>query len=140
MSLEVKKVHLFRLPRGADLIEDLTAYCHDQGITHGVINGLGVTSQTMLGYFDRTTKGYREFLFEEDVEITNLTGNVSLKEGRPMVHAHMTIADQDGRAFGGHVLPGCTVFVFEAMIFELTGDGPQRAADEESGLFLWPTA
>lgn len=140
MSLEVKNVHLVRLPRGGDLLEDLTAFCRDRAINYGVINGIGVTSRTMLGYFDRATKGYREFVFEDDVEITSLTGNVSLKEGRPMVHAHMTIADGDGRAFGGHVLPGCTVFVFEAMVFELVGDGPVRLEDEESGLFLWPTA
>ncbi|MBU0514795.1 MAG: DNA-binding protein [Proteobacteria bacterium] len=139
MSLDLKKIHLFRLPRGDDLIEALTAYCRDQAVTHAVINGLGVTSRTVLGYFDRATKGYREFLFEEDVEVLNLTGNVSLKEGRPMIHAHMTIADKDGQTHGGHVLPGCRVFVFEAMLFELKGDGPHRVADEETGLFLWPT-
>ncbi|UCE28086.1 MAG: DUF296 domain-containing protein, partial [Candidatus Coatesbacteria bacterium] len=68
-----------------------------------------------------------------------LTGNVSLNEGEPFVHCHLTVADRDGNAFGGHCLPGCEIFVCELAIIELIGDPPIREPkDECGGLAVWP--
>ncbi len=69
-------------------------------------------------------------------EITKLVGNVSLKEGRPMVHAHVTLADE-GKAFGGHLAPGTVVFACEFIIQVFEGVSLTRSLDAETGLQLW---
>jgi predicted DNA-binding protein with PD1-like motif len=137
--MSIKEVHLFRLPPGSDLIGGLTDYCRAQEITRAVVTGIGTISFTRLAFYHRETRRYQDLTFDQDLEILNLTGNVSLKDGGPMVHAHMTVADDAGRTFGGHVQEGCRLIVFEAMIFELTGEVLTRQFDDEIGLFLWPT-
>lgn len=136
--MKVEKVHLFRLPNESDLIGGLTDYCQANDITTAVLTGIGTISFSRVAYYNRETRQYQDLTFDQDLEILNLTGNVSLKDGRPLVHAHMTLADDAGRTFGGHVQEGCRIIVFEAMIFELSGEGPVRQFDDQVGLFLWP--
>jgi len=71
------------------------------------------------------------------MEITKLTGNVSLKDGQPMVHAHITLADEQGQAFGGHLAEGTRIFACEVIIEAYAGDIFERTWDETTGLSLW---
>jgi predicted DNA-binding protein with PD1-like motif len=70
-------------------------------------------------------------------EIVGFVGNVSLRDGRPFLHAHATFADVSGATIGGHLLRGCVVFAAEVMIRELGDVSLVRAHDEETGLALW---
>jgi predicted DNA-binding protein with PD1-like motif len=55
------------------------------------------------------------------------------------VHAHVTLADEDGRAFGGQLAEGAVVFASEFMIQKYQSEKTFiRHLDEESGLLLWP--
>jgi predicted DNA-binding protein with PD1-like motif len=104
-------------------------------------------------HFSQSEKGFifmwwalvqkeRKYHFVElsqPLEILALAGNISLKDGQPFVHAHITLSDQEGRAFGGHLAEGTRVFACEFTIQE--GHAPvtlARSFDEETGLFLWP--
>jgi len=66
-----------------------------------------------------------------------LVGNISLKDGRPFLHAHVTLADKEGHAFGGHLAPGTIVFVCELVVQALEGPEFTRELDQETGLPLW---
>ncbi len=56
-----------------------------------------------------------------------------------MVHAHLTLGDSEGRAFGRHLAPGTLVFACEFAILEHESAIPlERQMDEPTGLFLWP--
>ena len=58
------------------------------------------------------TKQKRETLtFESDYEILSCLGNVTQKDKKPLIHAHIVIGDEKGKAFGGHLLPGCVISV-----------------------------
>ena len=70
-------------------------------------------------------------------EIVGFIGNVSLRDGVPLLHAHATFADEHGACVGGHLLRGITVFVAEFTIREMTGVELVRTYDEEFGLALW---
>ena len=41
---------------------------------------------------------------DEQVELLSLIGDVTLKDGEPLVHAHAVIGKKDGTAHGGHLL------------------------------------
>jgi uncharacterized protein len=71
----------------------------------------------------------------EQIELLSLIGDVALKDGRPVVHAHVVIGKKDGTAHGGHLLearvrPTCEVVLTESPA-QL-----QKAIDSESGLAL----
>jgi uncharacterized protein len=55
---------------------------------------------------------------DEQVELLSLIGDVALKDGEPVVHAHAVIGKKDGTAHGDHLLnvrirPTCEVVLTE---------------------------
>lgn len=136
---KVNSGHLFmgRLGFGQDLLEEITSACIDKNIRLGRIEAIGAVQRARLGYYDQTAREYNFFTVDKPLEITGLTGNVSVKEDKPMVHAHITLADESGNALGGHLAPGTLVFACEILIESFNGDVLNREYDEQTGLPLW---
>ncbi len=126
-----------RLSHGADLLEEIVALADRHGIEAGALQGLGALQRARLAYYDQAGKTYDEFALDRPLEITALAGNLSRRDGAPAAHVHLTLADHDGRAFGGHAAPGCVVFACELVVTELHGPSLERAYDEVTGLPLW---
>jgi predicted DNA-binding protein with PD1-like motif len=128
-----------RLGKGEDLLLALEKRCIEAGIQLGAVKAIGAVSRARFGYYDQTERKYAFLEMKQPLEILALLGNVSLKDGKVMVHAHVTLADAQGRAWGGHLAEGTLVFACEFEIQEYSGEKPlSRAWDEETGLFLWP--
>ncbi len=136
---EVNAVKMFmgKLAHGADLLEEITKICVDQDICLGSVEALGAVKKARLGYYNQQDHEYRFFDLNQTLEITNLTGNISIKDGAPVVHAHVTLSDKDGHAYGGHLAPGTKVFACEVTILVLDGPKFERGPDQETGLPLW---
>ena len=96
-----------RLDPGEDLLGALRDIAKDAGISSGYFFGLGGLRKAVLGYFvgDR----YVSKVFEGQLEVTSVTGNISELEGEVFVHAHLTLGRRDYTLVGGHALPGCIV-------------------------------
>ncbi|MEW6276624.1 MAG: PPC domain-containing DNA-binding protein [Bacillota bacterium] len=127
-----------RLKKGDDLLAALTRECADAGIELGEVRALGAVSRARVGYYDQVARRYEYVDLDTPLEILALVGNVSLKDGQPFVHAHITLGDREGRAWGGHLAEGTVVFAGEFIIREyLSEERFERRFDEETGLFLW---
>jgi predicted DNA-binding protein with PD1-like motif len=126
-----------RLEHGADLIGELTSVCMANGVGLGWVHALGALQKARLGYYDQDAREYRFIDVDRHLEITNLVGNVSLKDGEPIIHAHVTLADDEARAFGGHLAPGTIVFACEFCIQMFDGPDLCRGFDDATGLPLW---
>lgn len=131
------EVLMGRLQRGDDLLEALTAVVTREGVRLGRVEALGAVEKARIGYYDQAGFAYRYLEFDHDLEILALVGNVSLRDGQPMVHAHVTLGDAEGRAFGGHLAPGTRVFACEFAVEVLEGGELHRGHDEATGLPLW---
>jgi len=128
-----------RLPHGSDLLGALTEFCLQNGIRFGGVQALGALQKARVAFYDQSAQTYREVAFDLPLELLTLTGNISLKDGRPFVHAHVVLAGEDGRAFGGHLVEGCRVFACEFAIEEWRhAPAPERQNDPVTGLALWP--
>ena len=136
---EVKAVKMFmgKLAHGADLLEEITKICIDQDICLGRVEALGAVKKARLGYYNQQDHEYLFFELNQTLEITNLIGNISIKDGIPVVHAHVTLSDKDGHAYGGHLAPGTIIFACEVAIQVLDGPNFERGFDQETGLPLW---
>ena len=138
MVTEARKI-MGRLKKGDDLLAALTSICQEIGITLGEVKAIGAVSQARVGYYHQDTRQYEWLDLPRPLEILALEGNISLKDGKPFVHAHVMLSDGDGRAFGGHLADGTIVFAAEFVIQELKAEQSlHRQMDEETGLFLWP--
>jgi predicted DNA-binding protein with PD1-like motif len=128
-----------RLTKGDDLLAALNAVCRAQSITLGEVQAIGAVSRARFGYYDQRERKYEFLELNESLEILSLVGNISLKDGEPMVHAHVTLADEQGRAFGGHLAEGTQVFACEFALQEYMSFRTfHRNLDDATGLFLWP--
>ncbi len=130
-------VILCRLKHGDDLLEALTALCRDREIAAGTVQGIGALSRAAAGYYDQKDRVYRDIGLPGHWEILSLLGNISLRDGAPMCHAHIILGNERGETFGGHLTKGCTVFACECAITVLNGTPLNRAHDETTGLPLW---
>lgn len=136
--LSVERVLMGRLGPGEDVLEGLTAVSVENGIRAAVLQAVGATREAVLGFYDQEDLAYRDHRFDAPMEILSLTGNISLKDGSPFVHVHAMLSDEQGRAFGGHVMPGTRVFALEYSLQVLDGPELAREYDPETHLFLWP--
>jgi uncharacterized protein len=132
------QIWLGRLPHGADLLDALTAVCRAHRIRLGRVEALGALQRARLGFYDQRKRVYEFLELKKPLELLQLVGNISLKDGQPFVHAHVTLADESGKAFGGHLAPGTIVFACEFVLEAFRGPALAREPDAETGLALWP--
>ena len=136
-SVRIKRTYIGQLPFGSDLLDGLTTIVQRENIRLGRISALGATTHAVVAYYDQNTKKYNPLEFAGGMEILNLHGNVSIRDGKPFVHVHVVLGDPEGKVFGGHVLPGTKLFACEVFIEEFEGEELTRAHDDRTGLHLW---
>jgi len=130
-----------RLAKGADLLSALEQVCRETGVRLGELTAIGAVGKARVGYYDQERQGYAFEQWDRPLEILSLVGNVSLKDGEPFVHAHVTLADERGRGFGGHLAEGTTVFACEFVLREYLSEKDYvRVPDAHTGLSLWEDA
>lgn len=136
---KVKPGELFmgRLRHGCDLLDEITDICRKENIQIGRIEALGAVEKARLAFYNQHTKEYQFHMIDQPLEITKLVGNVSLKDGNPVVHAHITLADETGKTYGGHLAPGTVVFACELILESFDGPVFERGFDAQTGLPLW---
>ena len=122
----VKTVPL-RLPPGTDLRATLEAGQRAAGPSATfVLAGIGSLSQAQLRFAGRTTL----YTLQGDIEILTLAGTIAANGA----HLHISVADADGRVWGGHVAPGCLVrTTAEILIVELPDWNFSRELDPTTG-------
>jgi uncharacterized protein len=126
-----------RLPHGGDLITALEAFCGRHEIQTAVFSLIGAVSSATLGTYDQKQQVYVTFTVEGSLEVLSCTGNISVKDGKPFVHAHVILCGEEGKTIGGHLFPGTVIFAGEAHITELNGPPLVREYDRTTGLMLW---
>ncbi len=139
MQLEYMKGRVFmgRLKKGSDLLLSLTEKAQDLGIRAGIVWGIGAVQNLVYGFYAQEEKRYYPLRIDKPLEVLSFLGNVSQRDQKTFIHAHVTVSDEQGKAFGGHLMEGSKVFAFEYSILELLGPELDRCYDEETGLFLW---
>jgi len=127
-----------RLKLGDDLLPEITSLCRKNNISTGYLSIIGAVRNARLGYYNQAKRSYTGCVkFRRKLEIASCAGNISLKDGEIFVHLHIVLAGLDGKAFGGHLMPGTEVFAAEYFIMELAGKKLHRVKDPSTGLPLW---
>ncbi|MBR6270314.1 MAG: DNA-binding protein [Bacteroidales bacterium] len=108
--------YVLSLDNHVEIMEALAAFCGEKNILAGKISGLGATNDATFRYLNPSTMKYVDKTFAEQMEITNLIGNISEKDGKPYLHVHVTASRSDNSCIGGHLLSAringaCELFV-----------------------------
>ncbi len=106
---------ILRFDKGEDLMESLTGWLEEQGIqSAAILGGIGMLSHMEIGRYDG--REYSKITESESCEILSLQGSVSMKEGNPFVHLHVSFADHDFHAIGGHLFSGTVSMTIELVL------------------------
>jgi predicted DNA-binding protein with PD1-like motif len=124
-----------RLSENEDLLETVTQVAMKTRIHAGFFILIGTLKSAKLGFF-RHDK-YETIEMQQPLEIVSCLGNISMKEGKVFAHAHVAVSDEKGRAFGGHVMPGCIIGATgELVLIETSGIQLFRKLEERTRLSL----
>lgn len=134
---QISNTFIGKLSYGSDLLEGLTNFCVEKNITLGKVEAIGAVQKACVAFYNHTTREYQYLDYDRPSELINLAGNISTKDDKPFVHAHITLADETGKAFGGHLAPGTIIFACEFFITVYAGVELKRAKDNVTGLYLW---
>ncbi|HBY73924.1 MAG TPA: hypothetical protein DEG44_04520 [Candidatus Kerfeldbacteria bacterium] len=121
--------YLIRFLPNEEVATGLQQFCTDHNITGGFISGLGAAKEIEFSHFSMIAKQYTTFT-KHEVEITNITGNISVEK----LHLHVTIGDNTGQAFAGHLMRCIADPTVEIMITSFPAT--HRTLDDYSGLQL----
>ncbi len=132
---ELNGTHVLVLLEGEKLIESITDFCSSKKIAAATFTVIGALREVELGFYDLAAKEYHWKKIKAELELDSATGNVAVLEGKPLVHAHATVSDNEMHAFGGHLkeaIIGASCEVFLTPLQEKI----ERKPDEKTGLNL----
>lgn len=121
------EAYAMRLRPGRDLRVELERWAKEQRVTAAcIVTAVGSLTRASLRYANRE----EATVLEGHFEVTSLVGTFS-EAGS---HLHITIADGDGRTFGGHLEEGSTIYTtMEIVVGRLPGVVFARELDPTYG-------
>lgn len=118
-----------------EIMEALETFCEEHKIKVGTISGIGAVKEVTLRFFDPITKEYADKTFYEQMEISNLTGNITRKNGEIHLHLHITLGREDYTVLAGHLMTAVIHGAGEFVVNKIKGD-IERILDKEFRLNL----
>ncbi|UCC47296.1 MAG: DUF296 domain-containing protein [Gemmatimonadota bacterium] len=95
--------YVMRFEDGETFPDKFLDFLSAEGVTGGSLSGLGAVRWIRIAFFDVEALRYEDREFDEQMEVLALLGNVALHDGKPLVHAHITLGRRDYTVLGGHL-------------------------------------
>ena len=137
LTLSINDRYILSIDNHQEVMEALADFCRKKSITAGYITGLGAVSEATFRFLDPNTLKYVDKTFREQMEITNLTGNISCKDDAPYLHVHLTCSRRDYSCVGGHLLSARINGACELLVEDYSLTTVNRRTDPETGLNLY---
>lgn len=135
-KLTIKESFFLSLPRGVDVVSHMTKLAEDNNWKGGNFSFIGALSMAEISEYEQHEKKYAKPLkFDHDLEILSLIGNITIKEGKPLIHAHINISFDSGKTCAGGHLLASKVFVTEGRV-DIYEESLDRDFDESRGLYV----
>ena len=124
------------LAKGDNINKTFESFAEVKGVGCAWLNGIGALENPEIGYYSLEDKVYHRKTFQGEYELTSLIGNITLKEGKPFSHTHITFSDTEFRVFGGHLF-NANITAAGEFIMQFGSDEINREMNAEIGLPLW---
>ncbi len=124
---------IYSLKSGAKVPDDILAIATKEKVKTARVEAIGGVAKLRIAYYNREIKKYEEHDYEEFLEVTSLLGNITLKDGKPFLHAHGNFGRRDLSVIGGHIV-AATVFPILEVVVTPTENTALRRFDDELGL------
>lgn len=121
---------------GEEVMAGLQRFAQEHGLDAGYFSAIGALNAVTVAFFDYERKEYQQLPpIDQQVEVLSLNGNIALRDGKPMVHAHIVVGKRDGTAHGGHLMKAFVRPTLEVVVTEPPAH-LRRQVDPETDLPL----
>ena len=127
---------LLTLSKGDLINKTFEGYAESNNIGCAWLNGIGALENPKIGYYSIDDKSYHRKHFKGEFELTSLIGNITINDGKPFAHTHITFSDTNYRVFGGHLFDAKITAAGE-FFMQLGDDNITREMNHGIGLPLW---
>ena len=124
------------LAKGDYINRTFESFAEIKGVGCAWLNGIGALENPEIGYYSINDKSYHRKHFKGEFELTSLIGNITMKEGKPFAHTHITFSDSNYKVFGGHLFDAKITAAGE-FLMQLGNDKIIREMNYGIGLPLW---
>jgi len=74
---KIENIYIISIGRGEEIIKTLLDFCEKNKVKLGCFSGIGAVDKAELAHYSVETKKYSSRIFNEPLEILNLTGNIN---------------------------------------------------------------
>ena len=127
---------LLTLAKGDYINQTFESFAAIKGVECAWLNGIGALENPEIGYYSIDDKSYHRKHFKGEFELTSLIGNITMKEGKPFAHTHITFSDSNYKVFGGHLFDAKITAAGE-FFMQLGNEKINRELNPRIGLPLW---
>jgi predicted DNA-binding protein with PD1-like motif len=128
-----KKVHVFRVKPGRELLAEMAGFCREHGITSGVVLGIiGSLRSARLNFLKELPGRYESVDYTGPLEIVAAQGTVALEGDNLIIYVHIQLSRPD-LCCGGHLAEAVVFSTAEVVIGELEQQ-LRRYPDSYTGL------
>ena len=125
--------YLLRFDKDELLIETLLKFVKEHGIHPAWVNGLGGALWAEIGFYHLAQKQYSFKRIDKDLEVANITGNITWVNNQPVAHLHVVVADDNFQTYAGH-LKELTVAATLELRLKTFDEAISRKHDDSGGL------
>ena len=137
MNYRIEKKYVFMtLDPGEEINKIFEGFALSRGVRSSWINGIGAIENPEIGYYSVKEKKYYKKIFTGEFEITSLIGNITIKDGKPYSHTHITFSDINFKVYGGHLF-NANISAAGEFILYLGDKDIGRKMNDAVGLPLW---
>jgi uncharacterized protein len=101
---------------GDEILSGLQEFATRYNVQSARFTAIGDAKSVKFGWYDKSRKMFKVTSLDTYAEITSLIGDIALKDGKPVVHAHIALATEDGLVHGGHLLEAFIEPTLEVMM------------------------
>jgi len=114
-----KKLHTIRVKPRQEIITEIGNYCHQNGITSGIIIGIiGSVEEAQLNFLMKLPGEYENVSYQGPLEMVCAQGSIALKNDETIIHIHAQLSGKD-ICRGGHLAEATVFSTAEVIIGEL---------------------
>jgi len=135
LNNDKQKTYAVILESGDEVMECIQSFAKQQNLKASQFNAIGAFSKATLGFFDFNIKDYKKIEVNEQVEVLNVAGDISLYNNEIKIHAHVVLGKKNGAACGGHLLKAIVHPTLEIILTE-SPSYLQRVIDKDSHIPL----
>ena len=127
---------LISIEKNDDVIESILSVVKKGNLHSASISGIGAVKDVTLGIYNTSEKKYDQKHFPGNYELVSCLGNVSEKNGKMFVHAHVIMNGPDYRTIGGHLFSAKIAAVGE-FVLQPFNTKIVREMNDDVGLAAW---